>query len=271
MKKSVLSVILFLSSLFVVGQEAEVLYKEKYSKLDFVYQRAEIGKMHLVSGNYDGSTYPSMSFNNDRYGQFGVQYNFAQVGKFNFKTGIIFKKYAPTFNLHVNSEDVGVEHWESPSKYPIVEEFIIDIPLKAEFYLPIFDKLNVMLGLGANLGVFTGDYKENARLLSVSVNDGAGNSKEIFELYPYHVPTFNVAIEASIGVQYKANFGLITLSMFRNNSLMDYMQGHYVFKNLNNVTDKEGTFYVTSNHYGLSLSVSPKKGWVGSIFGKKSM
>ncbi|MDO4728660.1 MAG: hypothetical protein Q4B43_06610 [Bacteroidota bacterium] len=271
MKKNILSAILLLSSLFVVGQEAEVLYKEKYSKLDFVYQRAVMGAGNLAGGNHDGSTYPSMSFNRDRYGQFGVQYNFAQVGKFNFKTGIILKKYAPTFDLHIKSEDVGV-NWEDPfTDNAVVEEFIIDIPLKAEFYQPISDKFNVMLGLGANVGVFTGDYQDNASVIGMSMDGGGGNVRDLFDMYATDVSTFNVSLEFSAGIQYKANFGLIALSVFFNNSLVDYMQGHYLIKNVDNVTDKKGTFSVTSNHYGLSLSISPKKGWVGSIFGKKSM
>lgn len=97
MKKKILSAMLFLSSLFVTAQEAEVLYKELYSKLDFVYQRAIMGG-HFVGGNYDGSTYPSMEFTNYSTGQFEFHYNFAQTGKFNFKTGIILKKYAPSFD-----------------------------------------------------------------------------------------------------------------------------------------------------------------------------
>lgn len=49
--------------------------------------------------NRDASTCPSMEFTNDFLYQFGVYYNFAQAGNFNFKTGIIAKEFNPKFDL----------------------------------------------------------------------------------------------------------------------------------------------------------------------------
>jgi hypothetical protein len=48
-----------------------------------------------------------------------------------------------------------------------------------------------------------------------------------------------------------------------NNSIApDYVSGQYEIYNLNNSADKVGDFIIRNNFYGLSLSVSPKKGWL---------
>lgn len=106
--------------------------------------------------------------------------------------------------------------------------------------------------------------------MGVGIGDGSGSSRDIFNIYADNVTTLNFSLDASIGVQYKANFGLIGLSFFVNNSINDYMQGYYEFKNLLVTENKKGNLSVTSNHYGLSLSFSPKKGWINDIFGKGS-
>ena len=75
------------------SQEAENIFHKEYSKLSFVFQPSILKKSD--AWNRDGSTYPNMKFTNDFSYQFGVYYNFAQSGNFNFKTGIIAKEFIP--------------------------------------------------------------------------------------------------------------------------------------------------------------------------------
>jgi hypothetical protein len=99
--------ILLATFLFVnsYSQEAEKLYHDDYSKLSFVFQPSILKKSD--AWNRDGSTYPSMDFTNDFSYQFGVYYNFAQSGNFNFKTGIIAKEFIPKFDLNISDNDIG--------------------------------------------------------------------------------------------------------------------------------------------------------------------
>ena len=66
------------------SQIAENLYKKEFSKLSLAYN---FGTMtNNLSQNNDGSLYPSIGFKNSYSNQFGIYYNFAQTGNFNFKT-----------------------------------------------------------------------------------------------------------------------------------------------------------------------------------------
>ena len=94
--KTITSTLIFL--LFFLNsysQEAEKIFHDDYSKLSFVFQPSILKKSD--SFNRDGSIYPSMNFTNDFSYQFGIYYNFAQYGNFNFKTGIIAKEFIPKF------------------------------------------------------------------------------------------------------------------------------------------------------------------------------
>ena len=78
-------IIIFISLIsFANGfsQEAENIFHKEYSKLSFVFQPSILKKSD--AWNRDGSTYPKMKFTNDFSYQFGVYYNFAQSGNFNF-------------------------------------------------------------------------------------------------------------------------------------------------------------------------------------------
>ncbi|MBP6757441.1 MAG: hypothetical protein KA210_14965, partial [Bacteroidia bacterium] len=78
-------------SIYSYAQEAENIYHKQYSKLSFVLQPSILKPSE--AHNYDGSAYPSVEFTKDFSYQFGVYYNFAQSGNFNFKTGIIAKEF----------------------------------------------------------------------------------------------------------------------------------------------------------------------------------
>jgi len=73
----------------------------------------------------------------------------------------------------------------------------------------------------------------------------------------------NFSSEVSIGANYKTKFALIDVSFFINNSIFpDYLSGQYEIYNLEQSPDKVGEFIIQNNFYGISLYVSPKKGWL---------
>lgn len=243
------------------SQEAENIFHKEYSKLSFVFQPSILKKSD--AWNRDGSTYPSMKFTNDFSYQFGVYYNFAQSGNFNFKTGILAKEFIPKFDLNISNDDIGNGIDYLLTQYDPFNQFIISIPMKTEFFLKINDKLNLSFGAGFNLNIITGTNEEI--VTSVSVGDYDGNYKNIFFAKSNNQNSINFSSELSFGVNYKTKFALIDLGIFINNSIApDYVSGQYQIYNLEQSSDKTGDFIIRNNFYGLSLNISPKKGWLKS-------
>jgi hypothetical protein len=254
--------ILFISLFtFATGlsQEAEKIYQKEYSKLSFVFQPSILKKSD--AWNRDGTTYPNMKFTNDFSYQFGVYYNFAQSGNFNFKTGLIAKEFIPKFDLNISNKDIGYGIDYLLTQYDPFNQFIISIPIKTEYFLKLNDKLNISFGAGLNMNLITGTNEEI--LTSVSVGDYDGNYKDIFFAKSNNQNNINFSSELSLGANYKTKFGLIDLSFFINSLIApDYVSGQYEIYNLNQSPDKVGDFIIRNNFYGLSLNVSPKKGWL---------
>lgn len=255
---------LILATLFFslsYSQEAENIFHKEYSKLSFVFQPSILKKSD--AWNRDGSTYPSMKFTNDFSYQFGIYYNFAQSGNFNFKTGILAKEFIPKFDLNISNDDIGNGIDYLLTQYDPFNQFIISIPMKTEFFLKINDKLNLSFGAGFNLNIITGTNEEI--VTSVSVGDYDGNYKNIFFAKSNNQNSINFSSELSFGANYKTKFALIDLSIFINNSIApDYVSGQYQIYNLEQSSDKTGDFIIRNNFYGLSLNISPKKGWLKS-------
>lgn len=252
--KKVASLLLVtLSSLISYSQEAENIFHKEYSKLSFVFQPSILKKSD--AWNRDGSTYPSMNFANDFSYQFGVYYNFAQSGNFNFKTGIIAKEFIPKFDLNISNSDIGNGDYLL-TEFDPYNQFIISIPIKTDYYLPLNKKINLTFGAGLNLNLITGTNE--TFVTSVSVGE-----KDIFFAKSDGQNSINFSTELSFGLNYKTKFALLDLSFFVNNSVSsDYVSGQYQIYNLNYSSDKVGDFVIRNNFYGLSLNVSPKKGWL---------
>lgn len=235
------------------AQEAENLFHKQYSKLSFVFQPSILKKSD--AWNRDGSTYPSMEFTNDFSYQFGFYYNFAQSGNFNFKTGVIAKEFIPKFDLNIDNADLGNGDYLL-TQYDPYNQFIISIPIKTDYYLKLNQKFNLTFGAGLNLNLITGMNEEIITSISVEGTD-------IFYSKSDSQNNINFSYELSTGIQYKSKWALLDLSFFINNSLLpDYTSGQYSIVNLNNSPAKTGNFVIQSNFYGLSLNVSPKKGWL---------
>jgi hypothetical protein len=127
--------------------------------------------------------------------------------------------------------------------------------------LKLNDKLNISFGVGLNMNLITGTNEEI--VTSISVGDYDGNYKDIFFARSNNQNNINFSSELSIGANYKTKIALIDLSFFINNSIApDYASGQYDIYNLNQSSDKVGDFIIENNFYGLSLNVSPKKGWL---------
>lgn len=244
------------------SQEAEKIYQTKYSKLSFLFQPSVLKKSD--ASNMDGSSYPAMKFTNDFSYQFGVYYNFFQKGGFNVKTGIIAKEFIPKFDLLVSDNDIGYGEEFLLTQFDPYSQFVLSVPIKVDLYLPLTEKLNLSLGAGLNLNVITGANEPLFSSVSVG-NSSNGQFKDIFYLTSDTQNSLNFSYEFSAGFNYKTNFALIDLSLYVNNSMgKEYVSGQYQFVNLNQSPNKTGEFSIRNNFYGLSLSISPKKGWLGS-------
>lgn len=241
------------------SQEAENIYHKQYSKLSIVLQPSILEKS--FSSNNDGTSYPSMDFKKDFSYQFGVYYNFAQSGNFNFKTGLIAKEFISKFDLNISNEDIGYGVDYLLTDYDTYNQFVISVPFKVEYYQKITPKLNLVVGSGISLNLITGTNAET--ITSVSVFDYNNNGKDIFYAHSSGQNSINFSTEISLGFNYKTKYALFDLSVFSNRILgPDYVSGNYKIYNLTQSPSKEGTFLIKNNFYGLSLAISPKKGWL---------
>jgi len=202
-----------------------------------------------------------MKFTNDFSYQFGVYYNFAQSGNFNFKTGLIAKEFIPKFDLNVSDNDIGYGIDYLLTQFDPYNQFVISIPFKTDYYLKLSNKVNITFGVGLNLNLITGTNEDVITI--INVGDYDGNFKDIFYSKSEGQNSMNFSSEISIGAQYKTKFALFDLSFFINNSIApDYVSGQYQIYNLENSPDKTGDFIIRNNFYGISLNVAPKKGWL---------
>lgn len=251
-----LATVLFLNT---QAQEAENIYHKQFSKLSLVIQPSWI-----VANNYnnsDGTSYPSMKFTNKFSYQFGVHYNFAQSGNFNFQTGLIAKEFSPSFDLNISDDDIGYGRTFDLTDYNPFNQFIICIPFKTEYFLKLNPKLNIVFGAGLNLNLFTGDNVNTN--VSVAVSDGI-NSKDIFSAQTTTQEKRTFTTEISIGFNYKTKFALLQLDLFSSGDISSHLpvEGNYQIYNLENSPDKNGRFLISGKYHGLSLSIVPNKGWL---------
>lgn len=239
------------------SQEAENLFHKSYSKITFVYQPSllEAGN----SSNNNGSIYPNMSMQNSHSSQFGFYYNFAQKGKFNFKTGLIAKEIWPLFDLNINDVDTGLNNSFYLTDFEINNAFLFSIPIKSECFVPLTKKIDFVLGLGISLDILTGGNEDVYTSIDLTTDT---QSKTVFTSKSKQEQR-RFSGEISTGFNYKTKYALLQLEIFYNQNLLNStISGDYVIKNLANTPDTFGRFTINSNFYGLSLSITPKKGWL---------
>lgn len=257
--KNVASILLATFSCFYsFSQVAEKLYQKEFSKINFVFQPSY--QSGYLSQNNDGSNYPSIKFNNSFSHQFGFYYDFAQRGNFNFKTGLIAKEFNPLFDINVTNEDLGLSSSGNSILTDInpVNSFIFSIPLKTEYFLPLNSDINLTLGLGLNLNLSTGSGDV---ITDVSINNGSELKSVFHSTTQQNQITFST--DFSLGLNYNLKFALVQMDFFYNLNVFPYSAtGEYKIYNLVNAPDKVGIYNINGNFYGLSLSVSPKKGWL---------
>lgn len=255
------SVIFFIFFTSIIwSQEAEKIYHEKYSKLSFVIQPAFLNKFQ-VSGT---DNKPSVQFKKNFSYQFGVYYNFAQYKNLNIKTGLIAKSFSPKLSLNVSEADLSFAFPGTSgalNDFYLTEQYVISVPIKVEYFLKLHEKLNLTFGFGINADLRTGRFSENELRIEVTTKQNNG-SREIFKIES-NEPKITASSDFSIGANYKSNWGLIQLEVFYNGQLLSYAaDGVYYFKNLDSSLNKTGVFTVYGNYYGVSLQITPKKGWL---------
>jgi hypothetical protein len=258
-KRIFLFLVIFFFNIFnIYCQEAEKLYHSTYSKLSLVLQPSLL-KANYASNN-DGSVYPNMIFRESNSIQFGFYYNFAQSGNFNFKTGIIAKDFSPSFDLNISNEDIGLNTNYLLTDYKPYSQFIICLPIKTEYLFPVSSKFNLSFGANINLNLITGVNEEIVTRIFVS-NDT--DTKDIYYSKTDSQEKITFSSEISFGVQYKSKYALIQLDAYWTMlNLQTPITGQYNIYNLENSSDVIGNFNVDPNFYGLSLVISPRKGWL---------
>jgi hypothetical protein len=250
------------------AQEAENIYHKQYGKLSFVLQPSFLQKSK--GGNNDGSMYPGVKLKKDFSYQFGMYYNFAQSKNFNFKTGIIAREFISKFDLNIDKSEIlsGTKDYYLID-YDIVNQYVISIPFKTEYYLKINPKINAVFGASFNLNLITGENYEINKF-GVSVYDES-NYQNIFTADIKPSQNFNFSTELSIGFNYKTKYALFDLSAYTTGLIApDYGYASYTIYNLNNSPEKTGTMYFNNEFYGISLVVTPKKGWQNFRKNKKN-
>jgi len=241
----------------IYSQEAERLFKEDYSKIGVVLQPAML-KGAYVSQN----TSPTIDFVNTFSPQFGFVYNFAQYKNFNFKTGIIAKGFRPSFDIIISNEDInaGYDYSAELTQFDLSNQYVLSESIKAEYFYSLSNKLNIVLGAGVSLDIRTGGGND---MLFVGVNDFNTNEYKRILIIDSNEQQITGSTDISLGLNYKAKFGLIQFEVFNNSQLLSYPKtGIYQFVNLKNNQTKTGVYNVKGNYSGFSLTFSPKKRWI---------
>jgi len=237
------------------AQEAENLFHEKYSKLSLILQPSILHDYQYTR------TDPGITFNNTNSLQFGFAYNFAQAGNFNFRAGIIAKVFRPTFDINFTDAQAGTSAGNASylTDFEMSNQFVISETFKTEYHYPITEKINIVAGIGVSLDLRTGGGNES---LSVDViNMETEEANTIFTAISTE-EQITASIDFSIGANYKTNFGLFQLEIFNNSQLLNSPKdGTFQIYPVNGEM-KQGSYTVNGNYYGLSLTFSPKKGWL---------
>lgn len=260
MKRTLLLPLLGLFTIFTYSQEAENLYRKQYSKLGMVLQPSWLSPDNLY-GNDNRSNYPSVDFTNAFSYQFGVSWNFAQSGAFNFKTGVIAKEYSPVFDLNIKQSDLGSGNVDfNLTELNPFNQFVISIPFRTEYFLKINDKINFVAGLGISYNTITG-IDDNI-LVNVLIGEG-NNSETVFRAESKGFGKNVISTEGAIGVTFKTNFALFQFDYLVSTALIgEPLRARYVFENLNNTPDTKGEFSSSLDYQSLSLTITPKKSWL---------
>lgn len=260
MKKSLFLPLFGLLTIFTFAQEAESLYQKQYSKLGLVLEPSWLRPDNLY-GNDNRSPYPSMDFKNALSYQFGVTWNFAQSGAFNFKTGIVAKEFSPIFDLNIKNSDVasGKKDYGLTDFNPF-NQFAISIPLRTEYFFKVNPKINLVAGLGISYNALTGSDKKIGA--TVSVTEG-NSTTSIFRAESGEYGKNIVSTELAFGVTFKSKFALFQVDYLLSTALIgEPLRGRYIFVNLNATPNTAGEFSASLSYQSFCLTISPKKGWL---------
>lgn len=240
----------------IYSQEAERLFKTDYSKISLIIQPAKLNGFYVSSNSS-----PTISFNDTFSLQFGLIYNFGQYKNFNFKTGIVAKPFRPFFDIIISNEELnaGYDYSSELTQFDLSNQYVFSEILGAEYFYPLSNKLNVVVGLGVSLDIRTSGGNQ---LLSVSVYDYNTSEDKTILIIDSNEQQVTGSADLSLGLNYKTKFGLFQFTVFNNSQLLSYAKsGVYQFENLNNNETKTGVYNVKGNYFGLNLAFSPKKKW----------
>lgn len=257
-----------LISLFSVGlyaQEAESLYKEQYSLISLVIQPSfNIRINDNYAYPYKNASYVE-GLSNGFSNQLGVLVNAFQAKNWSFRTGLLLKNHNIRTKIQISSANTlnGSSSTYKTSDY-LGCNYLIDIPLKADYLLPISNKNNLTFGSTLNIMYNTTSY-DTDHYFYVSPDrdpDQIGESVHIAVDYPNRVI---VSIDLSAGIQHKTPKFLLELNAYLSLIASSEYANVYYEKTDSYSVAEIGSFRNAPLYYGLSFALTPSK----NLFKKK--
>jgi hypothetical protein len=228
------------------SQNAEVLFKEKYSKVGL-----ELGINKMYTSNTPNPALfewlPSKTFT------LGVSYNFYQKENFNFKLSFLYSSFSQNTQF-VTSTTAGYQLINSSSTGPYS---LFMLPFETEYIFKISDKYYYSLISGVEL-TYNPNGSDGGFSEEGSGSGGNFTSIETVE-YARNFPLY-------IGFNLGASFTIATKPMLlKLNVKYHYQFEEYIYEGISTITvngvSTQAKQSITGNYFGFGVSILPNKNW----------
>ncbi len=253
--KGVILPLFLLLSICFSAQENNTLFTDRnrlqLSLQPIIYNK---GLTERQIGNYELKSNPIFS------GNIGLLYRFHETEKWNFQTGIVVG-LQPVYNLEIiirPEDNVFDEPIPFSNKAYSVDSFNYTIPLYVEYT----NRLSSRLYLSAMGGFKVTFLGANSSLLGLSAL--SENEQNIVQVFGLEVDSTSETglypqLEFNTGLYYRGNTRLFKLSFIYNKSLKNTYEGVYFFDNLIESPRTIGTYKLSGDYFGISISTSLRR------------
>lgn len=238
-----------------LAQENNTLFTDR-NRLQIMLQPVIYNKGMIVRqmGDYELKSKPIFS------GNIGLLYRFHETDKWNFQTGIIVG-LQPVYNVKLTIDSKDIVFDESiplASKTYSVDRFNYSIPLYVEYT----NRLSSRLYLSAMGGFKVMFLGSNGSLLGLSVL--AENEEDVVQVFGLEADSTSESglypqLEFNTGLYYQGNTRLFKISLIYNKSLKNTYEGFYVFDNLIESPRTIGTYKLSGDYFGISISTALRR------------
>lgn len=242
--KKIILLFTFLVTITFYSQNAEVLFKENYSKMGL-----ELGNNQLFTKNTPNPALyewlPSNSFT------FGLTYNFYQKENFNFKASLLYA----SFNQNTQFVVAGNEGTQSVNNSSTGPYSLLMLPLDMEYYFKISDKSYFSLNTGVELTFNPYGSDEGFS------GEGSGSNGNYTSIETYE---YSKAFPLFFGFNLGASYNLATKSMLLkfNAKYHNQFQG-YIYEGISTITvngvSSQAKQNLTGDYFGFGVTIIPHK------------